>query len=179
MFNDTLKEVKWGYNYDFPEGGLDALAQAMACNERIAWRKNSRKMIIYITDAEVHSAGEGKLLGINDPYDGGCYLNDAGFYTKEKEMDYPSIGFISKLAAEEQYIILFVATKSKILNYYKTLSGVISGAHEVEYDKDKMSDKLSEIYKVGVLSFIKFCLIKNQNIFYYHQFSDPFRSSLF
>ncbi|KAI8427552.1 hypothetical protein MSG28_002061 [Choristoneura fumiferana] len=146
-FNETLEEVKLGYNYDFPEGGLDGLAQAMVCKEQIAWRNTSRKMIIYITDASVHTAGDGKLSGINDPYDGGCYLNEEGVYFKEKEMDYPSTGMISKLAADEQYTTLFVATKPEALEHYETMSGIISGAHKVEYDKDKMSEKLSEIYK--------------------------------
>ncbi|GBP33668.1 Integrin beta-PS [Eumeta japonica] len=78
-----------GSNYDPSEGGLDALAQVLACKEKIGWRNDSRKIIIFLTDQSYHVAGDGKWAGIFTPYDGQCYMEN-NQYTKELEMDYPS-----------------------------------------------------------------------------------------
>ena len=39
-------------NVDEPEGGLDALMQAMVCRQRVGWRQNARKIILMATDRE-------------------------------------------------------------------------------------------------------------------------------
>jgi protocadherin alpha len=95
-------------NIDNPEGGLDALmqvrleegggrpGQVMVCGERVGWREEARRVIIYTTDQvpsvsgqsdqsddsaqSFHSAGDGKLGGLTSPNDGLCHLNRTGFY---------------------------------------------------------------------------------------------------
>ena len=48
-------------NVDGPEGGLDALMQAMVCWPQIGWRKQARRLLILSTDNKFHHAGEGKV----------------------------------------------------------------------------------------------------------------------
>ncbi|XP_026327015.1 integrin beta pat-3-like isoform X2 [Hyposmocoma kahamanoa] len=91
----------------FTSGGFDALAQAMVCTDEIGWRKDSTKIIIYMSDALFSIAGDGKAAGITQPYDGKCYTKN-GTYTKELEMDFPSIGIIRKLAADSDMTIIFI-----------------------------------------------------------------------
>ena len=48
-------------NADEPEGGFDALLQAMVCEKEINWGNATRRLIIFATDADSHMAGDGKV----------------------------------------------------------------------------------------------------------------------
>lgn len=48
--------------FDVPEGGFDALLQAMVCKDQIGWRERSRRLIVFATDAHSHLAGNGRVL---------------------------------------------------------------------------------------------------------------------
>ncbi len=72
--------------------GLDALVQAIACKSSIGWRLKSRKVIIVITDQEMHYAYDGKFAGISEPNDLSCHLGRSGEYEAELDFDYPSFG---------------------------------------------------------------------------------------
>lgn len=149
-----------------PTGGFDALAQAMVCTDEIGWRKDSRKIIIYISDALFRIAGDGKAAGITQPYDGKCYTKN-GTYTKELEMDFPSIGIIRKLAADSDMTIIFVV-QQLIIEKYQQLIKPIRGS-ELKYFKEflvgiQMSadfeggikNTLSDIYEVKAIFFQDF-----------------------
>ena len=43
--------------------GLDALVQAITCDDVIGWRRDVRRVIILITDDEPHMAFDGILVG--------------------------------------------------------------------------------------------------------------------
>ena len=76
LFTDRVSRAPISGNIDNPEGGLDALmqvrspllatavspAQVMVCGERIGWRKEARRVIIYTSD---------QVIG----YDIFCYTN--------------------------------------------------------------------------------------------------------
>ena len=49
---------------DAPEGGFDGLMQVMACEDRIGWRERGRvrRMVVFVTDAGYHQAGDGKVI---------------------------------------------------------------------------------------------------------------------
>ncbi|XP_055948107.1 integrin beta-1-B-like isoform X2 [Argiope bruennichi] len=49
-------------NLDAPEGGFDALMQAIVCKEEIGWRNTSRKLLVFSTDNAFHYAGDGKKI---------------------------------------------------------------------------------------------------------------------
>lgn len=48
-------------NLDAPEGGFDAIIQALMCEDAIGWRDRARKMIVFSSDAGFHYAGDGKV----------------------------------------------------------------------------------------------------------------------
>lgn len=45
---------------DSPEGGFDALMQAMVCSQ-IGWSEDARKIVVFSTDAKFHYAGSGRV----------------------------------------------------------------------------------------------------------------------
>lgn len=48
-------------NLDTPEGGFDALMQAIVCHKEIGWRSQARRLVLFTTDASFHHAGDGKV----------------------------------------------------------------------------------------------------------------------
>ncbi|XP_026756972.2 integrin beta pat-3-like [Galleria mellonella] len=138
-FREIVKNVPFGENFDAPEGGLDALAQVLSCTDEIGWRKQSRKIIVLLTDAEYHAAGDGIAAGIYKPYDGKCYTKD-GLYTKELDMDYPSISIINKLATKIEATIIFIIYSDSHLKTYKALSAAIEGSKSILETKSKSNE---------------------------------------
>ena len=49
-------------SFDTPEGGFDALIQAMVCKDQIGWSDQSRRLIVFVTDANSHLAGNGRVI---------------------------------------------------------------------------------------------------------------------
>lgn len=58
---DEVNKAKVSGNQDGPEGGLDAIMQAIACREQIGWRQQARRLLVFTTDAGFHYAGDGKV----------------------------------------------------------------------------------------------------------------------
>ncbi|KAK3869052.1 hypothetical protein Pcinc_025612 [Petrolisthes cinctipes] len=108
LFKSSVSGAQISGNMDSPEGGFDALMQAMVCDE-IGWRQQARKIIIFSTDDKFHYAGDGKLAGIIKPNDEKCHLTD-NLYTDYDKYDYPSIAQIDKVAKERQINIIFAVT---------------------------------------------------------------------
>jgi hypothetical protein len=95
-----VKASKLARNVDSPESGLDAIAQAMLCEDVIGWRNNKdseiRKVIIVITDQEMHYAYDGLMGGIARPFDMKCHTNLTTMeYTEQLVLDYPSFGQVN------------------------------------------------------------------------------------
>lgn len=51
-------------NLDAPEGGFDAIMQAVVCKQEIGWRDQARRLLVFSTDAGFHYAGDGKVYTI-------------------------------------------------------------------------------------------------------------------
>ena len=80
-------------NIDIPEAGLDAIAQAMLCPLIIGWKEDRKKIIIVMTDAEMHFAFDGILGGITDKFPmEECLLDNGRYDSKQNDYDYPSFG---------------------------------------------------------------------------------------
>ena len=59
----------------------------------IKWRGNGvKKVIIVITDEEMHYALDGILGGIVRPFDMKCHSTKIDGYTEQLKLDYPSFG---------------------------------------------------------------------------------------
>ena len=64
-FKEEVLSQPLAGNVDEPEGGLDALMQAMVCRQRVGWRQNARKIILMATDRE----GDTIFICIGSNYD--------------------------------------------------------------------------------------------------------------
>ncbi|VVC97300.1 integrin beta pat-3-like [Leptidea sinapis] len=144
QFKKILRDIKFGKNYDPQEGTLDALAQVITCNKEISWRDESRRVIIVLTNAPYHAAGDAKFAGIDQPYDGQCYTINGG-YSKELELDYPSTSVLRRLISNEGVSVIFIVNSDEV-NTYHRLTKIIGGS-ELTYDKNKIASKLSSIYE--------------------------------
>ncbi|KAK3771306.1 hypothetical protein RRG08_024382 [Elysia crispata] len=125
-FSQQVKAAKVSGNLDAPEGGFDAIMQAIACEGEIGWRNISRRMIVFSTDAGFHYAGDGKLGGIVTPNDGECHMEN-GLYSLSSYLDYPSVGQIVNKIKEKAVSIIFAITEDQF-DIYEQLSNIIEGS---------------------------------------------------
>lgn len=114
-----VKAANVSGNMDAPEGGFDALMQAIVCKKQIGWRDNARHLIVYSSDAEFHIAGDGKLAGVIEPNDATCHMIDDE-YTRALDFDYPSISQLNQVAKENNINIIF-AVDGRFHGAYQTL----------------------------------------------------------
>lgn len=138
-------------NLDAPEGGFDAIMQAIACREHIGWREQARRLLVFSTDAGFHYAGDGKLGGVITPNDGECHLDKRGEYTHSKIQDYPSISQINLKVKQNAINVIFAVTKQQI-EVYKKLSEHIEGssAAELSSNSSNVVQLVEEEYNVRV-----------------------------
>ena len=143
-------------NIDNPEAGFDALMQVLLCPQDIGWRTGTTHIIVFISDATPHSAGDGILGGTWKSYEHSCQLQPKGnmMVYNSLEHDYPSFSAINyQMKKQEKFLIL--GLKSYIQNYYKELKrtstleasiGVIdSGKSASEALKNLILDKYRDI----------------------------------
>lgn len=133
-------------NLDAPEGGFDAIMQAIVCRDEIGWREKARKLLVFSTDASFHYAGDGKLGGIVKPNDGCCHLEN-GLYTHSTKQDYPSISQINLKVKENSVNILWAVTEEQI-KIYSNLSKHIEGSYagKLSEDSSNIVDLIREQY---------------------------------
>ncbi|XP_052267256.1 integrin beta-PS-like isoform X1 [Dreissena polymorpha] len=135
LFEEYVKKARVSGNLDAPEGGFDAIMQAVQCKTQIGWRDQSRKMLLFSTDAGFHFAGDGKLGGIVKPNDGSCHLDGTGKYTEAENQDYPSVSQISTKIRENSINVIFAVTEDQ-LNVYEKLSKYIEGSEATKLAAD-------------------------------------------
>jgi len=128
LFVEEVNKAPVSGNLDAPEGGFDAIMQAIKCTKEIGWREKARHLLLFSTDAGFHYAGDGKLGGIVKPNDGQCHMDVRGEkYTHSSILDYPSVSQINKVAKEENINIIFAVTQNQA-SVYQQLSQVIEGS---------------------------------------------------
>uniref|UniRef100_A0A5S6QH31 Integrin beta n=1 Tax=Trichuris muris TaxID=70415 RepID=A0A5S6QH31_TRIMR len=123
-FAREVNESAVSGNLDAPEGGFDAIVQALTCTDEIGWREKSRKMIVFSTDAGFHYAGDGRLGGLVVPNDGSCHLDKSGYYSMSTEFDYPSISQIHQKIRETQANMIFAVTEEQLSLYQRLRSAL-------------------------------------------------------
>ncbi|XP_023340039.1 integrin beta-PS [Eurytemora carolleeae] len=126
-FAMEVKSAQVSGNLDAPEGGFDAIMQAIACKDIIGWRDKARRLLVFSTDAGFHYAGDGKLGGIVTPNDGACHMDSKGLYTHSEIQDYPSVSQINHKVKENSVNLIFAVTEEQ-LHVYNALSGVVQGS---------------------------------------------------
>lgn len=134
-FTQTIDKLEnlTSANLDHPEGGLDAMMQAVVCDDKIGWRSGARRLIIYISDATFHYAGDGKLGGVVIPNDGHCHLKN-NMYTKAEVQDYPSVGHIAQMLQKNKVTVIFAVAGEKQVTLYKKLAESLEGAYVGKLD---------------------------------------------
>jgi len=126
-FAHEVKRAQVSGNLDAPEGGFDAIMQAIVCKDIIGWRDKARRLLVFSTDAGFHYAGDGKLGGIVTPNDGYCHMDEKGVYTHSSLQDYPSVSQINHKVKENSVNLIFAVTEEQ-LNVYNLLSGSVQGS---------------------------------------------------
>uniref|UniRef100_A0A8D8UPU8 Integrin beta n=1 Tax=Cacopsylla melanoneura TaxID=428564 RepID=A0A8D8UPU8_9HEMI len=135
IFSDQVKGAKVSGNLDGPEGGFDAIMQAIVCTEQIGWREKARRLLVFSTDAGFHHAGDGKLGGIVKPNDGLCHLDRNGMYAYSTLQDYPSISQINMKVKQNAINLIFAVTKEQI-GVYDRLKDRIEGSSSGQLTND-------------------------------------------
>jgi len=126
-FNGEVRHAAVSGNLDAPEGGFDAIMQAVVCRDQIGWREKARRLLVFSTDAGFHYAGDGKLGGIVKPNDGLCHLSGEGLYTHSTLQDYPSISQINLKVKQNAINVIFAVTADQ-LSVYDRLGQHIEGS---------------------------------------------------
>lgn len=134
---------------DAPEGGFDAIMQAIVCEKDIGWREQARRLLVFSTDAGFHYAGDGKLGGVITPNDGMCHMQN-GRYTHSEIQDYPSISQIN-LKVKEHKINLIFAVTAQEHHVYKELSQHVEGSTSAVLSEDSSNivDLVRDEYSVS------------------------------
>jgi len=126
-FAFEVKKAQVSGNLDAPEGGFDAIMQAVVCKNEIGWRDKARRLLVFSTDAGFHYAGDGKLGGIVKPNDGFCHMDSKGVYTHSTLQDYPSVAQINHIVKENSVNMIFAVTDEQ-LHIYKLLANAVEGS---------------------------------------------------
>ncbi|GAB1599240.1 integrin beta-1-like [Argonauta hians] len=150
IFKNTINTL---HNYttnnaDIPEAGLEAMMQAAVCEDDVGWRKDSRRIIIYCSDAPFHYAGDGILAGAVIPNDGECHMKH-NKYQKAMTQDYPSVQQIANVLSEKQVTTIFAVASKEFLPVYNKLSRKIESSYvsELNPGTSTIADIITNSYK--------------------------------
>ncbi|KAL6103187.1 itgb3 [Pungitius sinensis] len=125
-FTEEVEKQQVSRNRDAPEGGLDAVMQAVVCKDRIGWRPDASHLLVFTTDAKTHTALDGRIAGIVQPNDGKCYLDNENVYNKSTVLDYPSLALMTEKMSENNINLIFAVT-DYVFPLYKEYSQLIPG----------------------------------------------------
>lgn len=125
-FNEEVDKQIVSRNRDAPEGGFDAIMQAVVCKDKIGWRPDASHLLVYTTDAKTHLALDGRIAGIVQPNDGECHLDESNVYNETTVLDYPSLGLMNDKMSKNNINLIFAVT-SYVMPLYKEYSKLIPG----------------------------------------------------
>ncbi|XP_053708367.1 integrin beta-3a isoform X1 [Synchiropus splendidus] len=147
-FTEEVEKQDVSRNRDAPEGGFDAVMQAMVCKEKIGWRPDASHLLVFTTDAVTHLALDGRIAGIVQPNDGKCHLDNNNIYKKTSVLDYPSLGLLTEKMSENN-INLVLAVTSGVEPLYQEYSQLIPGSTvgTLSLDSGNVIQLIEEAYK--------------------------------
>ncbi|XP_051927792.1 integrin beta-8 isoform X1 [Hippocampus zosterae] len=126
-FTRVIKRQRISGNMDTPEGGLDAMLQATACQRAVGWRPEAKRLLLLMTDQPSHLALDSRLAGIVIPHDGLCHLEN-NVYTGSTRMDHPSLGQLSDKLLENHIHSIFAVEKQQY-QWYEELVRLLPGSY--------------------------------------------------
>uniref|UniRef100_A0A674C927 Integrin beta n=1 Tax=Salmo trutta TaxID=8032 RepID=A0A674C927_SALTR len=125
-FTEEVAKQQVSRNRDSPEGGFDAVIQAVVCKDKIGWRADASHLLVFTTDATTHIALDGRLAGLVQPNDGQCHINRDNNYDKSSSLDYPSLALITEKMSENNINLIFAVTNN-VVPLYQNYSQLIPG----------------------------------------------------
>uniref|UniRef100_A0A4W5N8M7 Integrin beta n=1 Tax=Hucho hucho TaxID=62062 RepID=A0A4W5N8M7_9TELE len=125
-FTEEVAKQQVSRNRDSPEGGFDAVIQAVVCKDKIGWRADASHLLVFTTDATTHIALDGRLAGLVQPNDGQCHINRDNNYDKSSTLDYPSLALITEKMSENNINLIFAVTNN-VVPLYQNYSQLIPG----------------------------------------------------
>ncbi|KAJ0001652.1 hypothetical protein NQD34_001448 [Periophthalmus magnuspinnatus] len=126
-FNEIVAQQHVSANIDVPECGFDAVMQAAVCGEKIGWRNDSMRLLVFVSDADSHFGMDSKMAGIVVPNDGQCHLNSDNEYYMSTKQEYPTLGQLIDKVVENNILLIFAVTQEQI-KIYKNYANLIPGA---------------------------------------------------
>jgi len=119
---DQIRKSQVSANYDTPEAGFDGLMQVILCKDAIGWRDHSTHIIVFITDAPSHIAGDGLIGGIWKPYEHRRSLKQDGqkMIYNSLDNDYPSLSEINYMLELHEKTVIF-GTSATVLPLYREM----------------------------------------------------------
>ena len=87
------------------------------CTEIVGWREEARKVLLVMTDAVAHIAGDGRLAAIHTPNDGQCHTHydpqlNKTVYTGSLDYDYPSLEHMRLVFLENGIVPVFAVSNT-------------------------------------------------------------------
>uniref|UniRef100_A0A4W5N300 Integrin beta n=1 Tax=Hucho hucho TaxID=62062 RepID=A0A4W5N300_9TELE len=125
-FTEEVAKQQVSRNRDSPEGGFDAVIQAVVCKDKIGWRADASHLLVFTTDATTHIALDGRLAGLVQPNDGQCHINRDNNYDKSSTLDYPSLALITEKMSENNINLIFAVTNN-VVPLYQLIPGTTVG----------------------------------------------------
>uniref|UniRef100_A0A672L5P2 Integrin beta n=1 Tax=Sinocyclocheilus grahami TaxID=75366 RepID=A0A672L5P2_SINGR len=126
-FNEIISKQQVSANIDVPECGFDAIMQAAVCGDRIGWRNDSMKLLVFVSDADSHFGMDSKMSGIVVPNDGECHLDNNNEYSMTAHLEYPTLGQLVDKLVENNILLIFAVTDNQRQNY-ENYASLIPGA---------------------------------------------------
>ncbi|XP_018597004.1 integrin beta-6 [Scleropages formosus] len=147
-FNEIISSQQVSGNVDIPECGFDAIMQAAVCGDKIGWRNDSMRLVVFVSDADSHFGMDSKMSGIVIPNDGKCHLDSNNEYSKSTIMEYPTLGQLIDKLVENNILLMFAVTanqKSNYENYANLIPGATVGV--LEHDSRNILELIMTAYK--------------------------------
>ncbi|XP_028291770.1 integrin beta-6 isoform X1 [Gouania willdenowi] len=126
-FNEIIATQHVSANVDVPECGFDAVMQAAVCGNKIGWRNDSMRLLVFVSDADSHFGMDSKMAGIVIPNDGQCHLDINNEYSMSAVQEYPTLGQLIDKVVENNILLIFAVTKEQKHNY-ENYANLIPGA---------------------------------------------------
>ncbi|XP_008402680.1 integrin beta-6 [Poecilia reticulata] len=126
-FNEIIAQQRVSANNDDVEAGFDAIMQAAVCGDRIGWRNDSMRLLVFVSDGDSHFGMDSKMAGIVIPNDGQCHLDANNEYSMSTKQEYPTLGQLIDKVVENNILLIFAVTEKQI-NNYKNYANFIPGA---------------------------------------------------
>ncbi|XP_046886442.1 integrin beta-6 [Hypomesus transpacificus] len=147
-FNQIITKQRVSANIDVPECGFDAIMQAAVCGDKIGWRNDSMRLLVFASDADSHIGMDSRMAGIVIPNDGACHLDSNNEYSMSDSQEYPTLGQLIDKLVENNILLIFAVTEKQKHNY-ENYANLIPGATVgiLESDSGNILELIVTAYK--------------------------------